>query len=416
MRSFIKHAITVVLAIAAVSCQQQEENYVTVKNKLDQDRPDARILLQRDSLSESLSSFSDSALVIKDEEGKYISYQQDDLDGDGRWDALALLCDLKAGEEKKLYFREIDKSDAPEFTERASIWFGKRDSTTQTYNAVKSEVRPEDYERVMEPPYYYQFEGPGWENDKIGFRMYFDDRNAFDIWGKTTTDMVLDSVGLGEDYHALQPWGMDVLKVGNSLGAGAMAVIEGDSLYHLGATERAEFKEIADGPVRAVFDLIYEGWKVADKNYSIHQRISIWGGQQGFQNEVSLLTENSNTTMVAGFVTMDLEGDPDFGEDPQPFPYAAGWGQQSANKDNLGMAVAGMPGAFEGYGERAENSGGVEQSAFLTFDLASNQPVQYVFVTGWEEASPDFGKKSGFVDALRDEGQRLNQPVEVIFQ
>ena len=35
-----------------------------------------------------------------------------------------------------------------------------------------------------------QFEGPGWESDKIGYRLYLDWRNAIDIFGKKTNKMV----------------------------------------------------------------------------------------------------------------------------------------------------------------------------------------------------------------------------------
>ncbi len=43
--------------------------------------------------------------------------------------------------------------------------------------------------------------------------------------------MVLDEVGTdtAKNYHALADWGMDVLKVGKSLGAGAMGVLMRDA-------------------------------------------------------------------------------------------------------------------------------------------------------------------------------------------
>ncbi|MBK7700210.1 MAG: DUF4861 family protein [Saprospiraceae bacterium] len=46
--------------------------------------------------------------------------------------------------------------------------------------------------------------------------------------------MVLNSVGIHENYHEMQDWGMDILKVGNSLGAGAIGLIIGDSLFRIG--------------------------------------------------------------------------------------------------------------------------------------------------------------------------------------
>jgi len=70
-----------------------------------------------------------------------------------------------------------------------------------------------------------QFEGPGWESDKIGYRIYLDWRNAIDIFGKKTNALVLQNVGLDgfDSYHEMQEWGVDILKVGDALGIGTLA-------------------------------------------------------------------------------------------------------------------------------------------------------------------------------------------------
>ena len=78
------------------------------------------------------------------------------------------------------------------------------------------------------------------ENDKVGFRLYLDGRNAKDIYGKRTSELVLKDIGLDEsgtpvdNYHVLRDWGRDILQVGNSLGAGGLALFENDSLHRLG--------------------------------------------------------------------------------------------------------------------------------------------------------------------------------------
>ncbi len=75
-----------------------------------------------------------------------------------------------------------------------------------------------------------QFEGPGWESDKIGYRIYLDWRNAIDIFGKKTDAMVLHNVGLDgfDSYHEMQDWGVDILKVGSALGIGTLAFWDGE--------------------------------------------------------------------------------------------------------------------------------------------------------------------------------------------
>ena len=81
--------------------------------------------------------------------------------------------------------------------------------------------------------WFIRYEGPGWESDKVGYRFYLDQRNATDVFGKKIPDMVLQNVGLDgfDSYHNLQPWGMDVMKVGKSLGVGSIgSVVNGGAV------------------------------------------------------------------------------------------------------------------------------------------------------------------------------------------
>ena len=73
---------------------------------------------------------------------------------------------------------------------------------------------------------FIRYEGPGWESDKVGYRFYLDWRNAIDVFGKKVPDMVLQEIGQDdfESYHSMCPWGMDVLKVGESLGLGTLGM------------------------------------------------------------------------------------------------------------------------------------------------------------------------------------------------
>ena len=74
----------------------------------------------------------------------------------------------------------------------------------------------------------YKAEGPVWENDKVGFRIYFDQRNAKDIFGKTKPQIVLDTVGNAGDkfYHHLDSaWGMEIKRHNRNI-KGASVVVK----------------------------------------------------------------------------------------------------------------------------------------------------------------------------------------------
>ena len=89
-----------------------------------------------------------------------------------------------------------------------------------------------------------RFEGPGWESNKIAYRLYLDWRNAIDIFGKTTDKMVLPLVGLDgfESYHLKQDWGSDILKVGKGQGIGSILRYQNNEMLYFKKVEKTSVK------------------------------------------------------------------------------------------------------------------------------------------------------------------------------
>lgn len=80
----------------------------------------------------------------------------------------------------------------------------------------------------------FPYEGIGWENELIGYRLYLDERAVTDVFGKRTPFIALDKVDYRNDYHALADWGMDVQHVGPSMGVGGLGLYRGDQLERFG--------------------------------------------------------------------------------------------------------------------------------------------------------------------------------------
>ena len=251
--------------------------------------------------------------ILKDQRsGKLLQSQVDDMDGDCNWDELAFLVSL-AGKEK--YIADIEwvlKKDHPKFSMRTNIYFGVSRKRNGDFTEVSEEIIPPKYESST--PYQYQFEGIGWENDKIAFRTYCDMRNGKDIFGKTGKRIVLPFVGKEENYHQISDWGMDVLKVGASLGIGAVAVIDEGVLYRLSDTEHHDFKVVTEGPVRSVLELGFEGWDVAGNILSAKETITICAGRNGFMNRVDIRGQNCPDTLVSGLSLIGNDGKPEMVE------------------------------------------------------------------------------------------------------
>ncbi|MEZ5070894.1 MAG: DUF4861 family protein [Bacteroidales bacterium] len=241
------------LLLMALGCTPPDDLNLLVGNPLNLSRQDELICLVRDSVLPRERSTRNLQPVVLGPDGVPLPSQTDDLDLDGSWDELVFLVDLAPGEQKELTISFDAGTATHRYPVRTNIRLG---ANLLGYPDLRNGERLEgvsyhNYEGKTSA--HFLMEGPAWENDRVGFRNYLDQRNGMDIYGKRTRRMVLDSVGLpgGPSYHEAAEWGMDILKVGTSLGAGGLACLAGDSLYRVGDRGRGDFRILSEGPVRS---------------------------------------------------------------------------------------------------------------------------------------------------------------------
>jgi hypothetical protein len=352
--------------------------------------------------------------------------QYDDLDGDEQWDEIAFLCSLSANgknyytamvTDQPATIKAVVRVHARHRRKKADSTFGP----DLTIDSIPAAQPATDFTKDPLPPFLT--EGPAWENDKVGFRIYFDVRNGKDIWGKTTPAMVLDAVGekAADNYHAQADWGMDILKVGNSLGAGSLAMsyrlANGtDTLVRLGGESMGPvtYEKIADGPVRAVFRLTYNHWKVAAgfSPVQLTETISIWGGQYMFESRVTIKEAPANASLVTGIV--NLHNLPAQVIDSGDIKVLYTYGLQSENHDQLGMALMVSGKNFQGFDSVAVNpSTTIQNTFFVKQAIPAQGALTYRFYSGWEKSDDRFKTKEGFENYLQHEIEQASHPLLV---
>lgn len=391
---------------------------VSLTNTLPVQRVDGTVVLRRDSIEKKIGNLSnDLSILVKNEKGEVIASQLDDLNGDKNWEELAFIINFEPSETKKISLVTIPKNQVPDFPKRAHVHLGVSRLRNGKFIEVREEERPKNHV-AQSVPFLYQYEGPGWENDKLAFRTYFDSRNGKDVFGKLIPEMVTDSIGLpGKSYHELAPWGMDVLKVGKSLGVGAIAITDGDSIYRLGETETAHFKVIADGPVRAIFQLSYFGWKVKGENLHFSEQITIWGGKNYFSSKASVFgTKNKNLSLVTGVTTLYLIDEnykPEFIKTENNYSFVSVNNVLSENKDFLAIGVMAKNDDLK-YWKQAPESGindEVIKTALMVLNSDSKTVVEYFIFAGWEKSDIRFKTEKMLNAIMLEEAARLNHKV-----
>lgn len=424
MKKYQKGMWILLLSCGTFSLSAQERK-IEFKNLLSSGRKDELIELDRSFVEKRLGKKVNQFGVKLTGEGAPVTLQYDDLNQDGEWDKLVFLLSFGAKETLVLQLRDnggddiiiVNKAHVRQKRKLADDSFGP----SLAVDSVGAGQPNTDFSKAKLPPYLT--EGPAWENDKVGFRIYMDVRNIKDIWGKTTTEMVLDKVG--EDpsviYHHLAPWGMDILAVGKSLGAGSLALSvpvagKADTLVRLGGVNMGKmlYRRVADGPVRAVFQLVYPEWNVLGdgKLTSITEQVSIWGGQYFYESKVFVKNAPKGASLVTGIVNLKSNKSLDLSVDKAKVLYT--FAQQSENKDNLGMAVLADKKEVVSFGKTPNAQSEVLNTYTVKMKLpAAAKGVSFRFYSCWERTDSRFAAEVGFKDFLTAEAGSFSSPIIV---
>jgi len=422
----IKLFLFVLLIPFFFSCKKQST--YTFENSLDSPRKDEVVVLKRAAIADYIEFEVGTFPVFKLENGDFVPTQVDDLDGDGEWDEVVLVTDFEAGETLELEIDFLPESDYPEFEKRTNLRLGikQEDGTYKEVDTYAALPCDDGFEVIA------QGEGVNWENDKIGFRNYFDCRNVKDLFGKRLPELIIDQINTPEmgSYHDLADWGMDVLHCGSSLGSGGLALLKEDSLYRLGSTDVYSYHKIVEGPLRSVFDLRYKGWEVDGDMLEAVERISIYPGKYWFESDVTVTGCPEGSQIVTGIVTSHLKREP-FQFKANDFQCIGTHDIQSLNNDELGMAVAvpleeaGKIGRTSdtnffklGYETVPEKgfSNIISETYYIGQQCKSGQPAKHYFFAVWGLDKDQWKTEEGFRKYIEEETEKLSSGIPVFYK
>ena len=270
--------------------------------------------------------------------------------------------------------------------------------------------------QLTDHSYFLRYEGPGWESDQMGYRLYLDWRNAIDVFVKTNDSVVLPEVGQDgyDSYHALSSWGGDALKVGKSLGVGALGrLIENEvqgsssqSVMHFQHVENTHYQLVSNSQLRAEFEVAYEGWSSSEAkadsiDVTTHYRIDAFDPTTHISVSVSEPSDN----IVAGLVAHD--GMQVIKAEQGEWGVVATWGAQSilADDDSLGLALIyrldQVEKVFEG-----------EYDHLVSFKPLTN--LDYKILAVWPKRSSDIQTAEQFEDYLVNKLKVYSPPLTVL--
>jgi len=245
---------------ASVSVPVQTQLTVTAVNKLKIARQGETIELAAKDLA-MLAEKDLNKLHVLDSSGKEVLSQSVDIDYDDyhKPDTLIFQADFAPGETK-----------------------------TFTVTAGSKRVYQKDDFRAYGRFARERFDDFAWENDRIANRTYGKalitwkgeplTSSAIDIWSKRTPKLVINDWYMVDNYHTDLGEGADLYSAGPTRGVGGSGVWANNQLYV--PTNFVDSRVLTNGPIRVMFELVYDPFDVNGTQVSKVLRVSLDAGSQ----------------------------------------------------------------------------------------------------------------------------------------
>ena len=264
----------------ASSSQDAAAHTVEVINTLAHERPSETISISAGDLKKALAVDDLRTVRVRDEKtAADLLTQAIDTNDDGAFDELIFQADF-----------------APRETRRFTLSVGERriarKDEYRAYGRFNRERR-DDF---------------AWENDRVAHRMYGAaletwkqeplTSSGLDVWVKRTPRLIINDWYMVDDYHRDTGEGADLYSVGRTRGCGGSGLWVDGKLYS--AANFRNSRVLANGPLRVMFELMYEPFEAAGSKVTEMKRITLDAGHH--LNRVEILSEGGppNAVLAAG--------------------------------------------------------------------------------------------------------------------
>ncbi|MCM8568422.1 DUF4861 domain-containing protein [Gramella jeungdoensis] len=248
--------------------------------------------------------------------------------------------------------------------------------------------------------WFIRYEGPGWENKNVGYRLYLDWRNAIDIFGKKVDTLVLPYVGQDgfDSYHEEADWGLDILKAGKSMGIGGYGRYMNDTVAHFRNVGNT-IATVINTESRSSVEIFYEDWATGKDTIDLEAKLSIFPEGRYTKAELTPSAEiDGLTTGIVKHGPQLIKRQSENGK----WAYIATYGAQTLvnENDKLGMAV------FYNTDELDKQIEGTDDH--LVVFKPTTETITYYFLGAWEQEKDGITTKEDFLSHLDELLKELN--------
>jgi hypothetical protein len=311
--------------------------------------------------------------------GQAVPFQADDLTGDGKADELAFVLSLPPG---------------------ATILTGR-------YSPTGSRPNPFPVRTYARLAWETQNANIGWESNCAAYRFYW---GQFEAFGKLDKTLIMNLFTTTTIYHNIQPWGMDILHVGNASGLGGISLWEGDTrlstVNPAGKGENQyERKVVAFGPVRSIARVDISHIGPAKAQYTVTLLMSCFNDNTYSRNAITV-TSSAGGQVVFSPAIQKLAKET-WGLDKAK-GYLETWGDGAPGAGDVGLATIFNPGECVGFAES-------DLDRFVKLSVPSGVAKTYWTLGGWHQGltAPQPPQAAGWKSEVAETAARVLAPVKI---
>lgn len=251
-----------------------------------------------------------------------------------------------------------------------------------------------------------------WESDRTAHRVYGpaiikDPKehlisSGVDVWVKKVRTPVVDKWYKRGEYHHDIGEGLDFYDVGQSRGCGGTTIYADGKLHN--SSNFTQYKVLADGPLRSVFELTYGSWDAGNgRSVSEVKHFSIDAGSNMTRVE-SRFASSSKAPLTVGVGIVHRDGEGSHNTEDGANHFNSYWQPPHGDDGSIGCAVI-LPAGVSGFE--------LVDKQMLTLGSAQpGQPFVYYMGAGWSK-SGDFADAAAWDAYVRGYAQKLKAPLQV---
>ena len=250
-----------------------------------------------------------------------------------------------------------------------------------------------------------------WENDRIAHRVYgpaimTDPKehlvsSGVDVWAKSVRYPVIDKWYQSKMYHKDSGEGLDFYHVGTARGCGGLGIWDGKKLWV--SANFKSWKLIADGPLRAEFELTFDEWDAGGRKLTETQRISLDAGSN-FSRVESRFGSAAAGPLVVAVGISQRKGEGKYTQDAKG-GWMSYWEPELAPNGSIACAVVIPNGTATGFAA-------ADGACLALGKAAPGKPFVHYLGAGWSK-SGDFADPAAWERYVRQFALGLKSPLLV---